>query len=207
KRSRKKTLADGDDEGARAGCGHAHGAVVGPRVTRNFLQAQEVVDGTSIRRSSIPRVLVLLIISIHNNQTSTHQHNKTTINHRYTIIHSSLYSTATTTTNNLIISTSTNTTSTKQNKTNTMASNATDFAIHYASFELPHLKRESMNAFSAASSRFHTPRTSLDNGKRTMPSTPALSRSNSKTRISSPKSSDSKERKAVHAEATYLALR
>ncbi|EGE03856.1 hypothetical protein TEQG_02890 [Trichophyton equinum CBS 127.97] len=138
-------------------------------------------------------------------QHPQHQHNKTTINHRSTIIHSSLYSTATT--NNLIISTSTNTTSTKQIKTNTMASNATDFAIHYASFELPHLKRESMNAFSAASSRFHTPRTSLDNGKRTMPSTPALSRSNSKTRISSPKSSDSKERKAVHAEATYLALR
>ncbi|EZF40702.1 hypothetical protein H102_05348, partial [Trichophyton rubrum CBS 100081] len=139
----------------------------------------------------------------HNNNNNNN--NKTTINQRSTVIHSSLYSTATT--SNLIISTSTNITSTKQIKTITMASNATDFAIHYASFELPHMKRESMNTFSAASSRFHTPRTSLDNGKRTMPSTPALSRSNSKTRIGSPKSFDSKERKAAHAEATYLALR
>ncbi|KAF3492266.1 signal peptidase complex catalytic subunit [Arthroderma uncinatum] len=95
-----------------------------------------------------------------------------------------------------------------------MASNATDYAITYACFDLPHLKRESMATFSAASSRFHTPRTSIDNGKRTMPSTPAMSRSNSKTRVSSPtpkspssKSSSSKNKKAAHAEATYLALR
>ncbi|KAK2879472.1 hypothetical protein FQN49_000856 [Arthroderma sp. PD_2] len=88
-----------------------------------------------------------------------------------------------------------------------MAANATDFAIHYACFDLPHVKRDSMAAISAASSRLHTPRTSVDNGKRTMPSTPVMSRSNSKTNVNSPKSLSSKDRKASHAEATYLALR
>ncbi|EEQ32000.1 hypothetical protein McanMca71_006892 [Microsporum canis] len=88
-----------------------------------------------------------------------------------------------------------------------MAANATDFTIQYACFELPHMKRDSMATFSAASSRFHTPRTSMDNGKRTTPPTPAMSRSNSKSRISSPKLSSFKDHKAAHAEATYFALR